>query len=62
MPIKDCLIEACGITEEGFDELAECACVIKESGVPICKELRGSELFKLFAAYGMANRARRKEA
>ena len=59
MSIKDCLIKTCGITEEGFDELAECACRIKEDGVPICKELRDSGLFELFASYGRANRERR---
>ena len=62
MSIKDRLIETFGITEEGFDELAECTCRIKEDGVPICKELRDSELFELFelfASYGRANRERR---
>ena len=56
MSIKDRLIETCGITEEQFDEFAESACVIKESGVPICKELRDSELFELLVAYRRANR------
>lgn len=60
MSIKDYFVKICGITEERFDEFAEYACRIKESGVPICKELRDSELFELFAAYGMANRERRK--
>ena len=58
MSIKDYLVKICGITEEWFDEFAECACRIKEDGVPICKELRDSELF---ASYGRANRERRKE-
>lgn len=62
MSIKDYLIKTCGITEEQFDEVAEAACRIKETGVPICKELRDSELFELFASYGRANRERRKEA
>lgn len=61
MSIKDYFVKIRGITEERFDEFAEYACRIKESGVPICKELRDSELFELFAAYGMANRERRKE-
>ena len=61
MPIKDYFVKICGITEERFDEFAEYACRIKESGVPICKELRDSELLELFAAYGMANRERKKE-
>ena len=60
MSIKDYFVKICGITEERFDELAEYACRIKESGVPICKELRDSELFELFASYGRANRERRK--
>lgn len=60
MSIKDYFVKICGITEERFDEFAEYACRIKESGVPIYKELRDSELFELFAAYGMANRERRK--
>ena len=59
MPIKDRLIETCGITEERFDEIADFACRIKEDGVPICKELRDSELFELFASYGRANGERR---
>ena len=59
MSIKDYLIDACGITEERFDEFAENACRIREDDVPICKELRGSELFELFASYGRANRERR---
>lgn len=61
MSIKDYFVKIYGITEEGFDELAECACIIKESGVPICKELRESELFELFESYGRANRERKKE-
>lgn len=59
MSIKNYFVKICGITEERFDEIAECACVIKKSGIPICKELRDSELFELFAAYGIANRERR---
>ena len=56
MLIKDYLVKTCGITEERFDELA---CRIKDGDVPICKELRDSELFELFASYGRANRERR---
>ena len=48
MSIKDYLVKACGITEERFDEVVELACRIKDSGVPICKELGDSELFELF--------------
>ena len=59
MSIKDYLAKTYGITEEQFDEIAEFACRIKESGVPICKELRDTELFELFASYGSANRERR---
>lgn len=61
MSIKDYLIKTCGITEEQFDEFAELACRIEENEVPICKELRDSELFELFASYGRANRETRKE-
>ena len=61
MSIKDRLIETCGITEERFDEITDFACRIKEGGVPICKELRDSELFELLASYGRSNRERRKE-
>ena len=59
MSIKDYLVKICGITEEWFDEFAESACRIKEGSVPICKELRDSESFELFVAYGRANRDRR---
>ena len=55
MSIKDYLVMKLAINDEKFDELA---CRIKEDGVPICKELRDTELFELFAAYGMANRER----
>ena len=61
MSNKDRLIETCGITEERLDEIADFACRIKESGVPICKELRDTELFELFASYGRSNRERREE-
>ena len=61
MSIKDYFVKICGITEERFDEFAEYACRIKESGVPICKELSDSELFELFVTYGRANRERRKD-
>ena len=60
MPIKDYFVKIYGITEDRFDEFAESACAIKEFGVPICKELRDSELLELFASYGRANRERRK--
>lgn len=61
MSIKDYLIKTCGCTDERFDEIAELACRIKDNGVPICKELRDSQIFELFASYGAANRERRKE-
>ena len=61
MSIKDYFVKICGITEEQFDELAELACRIEDGDVPICKELRDSELFELFASYGRANRERRRE-
>lgn len=56
MSIKDCFVKICGITEEQFGEAAELAFKIKDSGVPICKELGDSELFELFVSYGRANR------
>ena len=56
MSIKDCFVKICGITEEQFDEAAELACKIKDSGVPICKESGDSGLFELFVSYGRANR------
>ena len=59
MSFKDYLMKQLGISEERFDEVAEAACRIKESGVPICKELGDSglfELFELFVSYGRANR------
>ena len=55
MPIKDCFVKICGITEEQFDEDAGLACKIKDSGVPICKELGDSGLFELLISYGRAN-------
>lgn len=61
MSIKDYLLKTCDITEERFDEVAELCCRIKDSGVPICKELRDSEVFELFASHGAANRERMKE-
>ena len=61
MSIKDYLIKTCGFTEERFDEFAELACRIEDGGVPICKELRDSKWFELLAAYGTANRERRKD-
>lgn len=61
MSIKDYLVMRLAISDEQFDELAECACRIKEDGVPICKGLSDSELFELFASYGRANRERRKD-
>ena len=61
MSIKDYLLKIYGITEERFDEAAELAYRIKDSGVPICKGLSDSELFELFASYGRANRGKRKE-
>ena len=53
MSIKDYFVKIYGITEDRFDEFAE-------SGVPICKELRDSELFELFVVYWTANRERGK--
>lgn len=60
MSIKDYLVKTCGITEERFDEFAELACRIEDGGVPICNELRNSEVFEMFVSYGRANRERRK--
>lgn len=59
MSVKDYLAMRIAISDEQFDEFAEYACRIKEDGVPICKELRDTELFELFASYGRANRKRR---
>lgn len=56
MSFKDYLLKTYGISEERFDEAAELACKIKDSGVPICKELGDSELFGLFVSYWRANR------
>ena len=56
MPFKDYLLKTYDISEEQFDEAAELACKIKDSGVPICKELGDSGLFELFVSYGRANR------
>lgn len=56
MSIKDCFVKIYGTTEEQFDEAAELACKIKDSGVPICKELDDSGLFELFVSYGRTNR------
>ena len=39
MSFKDYLLKTYDITEEQFDEAAELACKIKDSGVPICKGL-----------------------
>lgn len=55
MSIKNYLVKMCGITEKQFDDVAENACRIKDGRVPICKELRDSELFELFVSYGKAN-------
>lgn len=60
MSFKDYLLKTYGISEERFDEAAELAFKIKDSGVPICKGLGGgSELFGMFVSYGRANRERR---
>ena len=59
MSFKDYLLKTYGISEERFDEAAELAFKIKDSGVPICKGLGDSELFGLFVSYGRANRERR---
>ena len=56
MSFKDYLLKTYGISEERFDEAAELAFKIKDSGVPICKGLSDSELFGLFVSYGRANR------
>ena len=56
MSIKDYLVKTYDITEEQFDEAAELACKIKDSGVPICKGLSDSELFELLVTYGRASR------
>ena len=61
MSFKDYLLKTYDITEEQFDEAAELACKIKDSGVPICKGLSDSELFGLFVSYGRANREKRQE-
>ena len=56
MSFKDYLLKTYGISEERFDEAAELACKIKDSGVPICKGLSDSEFFGLFVSYWRANR------
>ena len=56
MSFKDYLMKQLGISEERFDEAAELACKIKDSGVPICKQLGDSGLFELFVSYVRANR------
>ena len=56
MSFKDYLLKTYGISEERFDENAELACKIKDSGVPICKEFGDSGLFELLISYGRANR------
>lgn len=55
MSFKVYLLNTYGISEERFDEAAELACKIKDSGVPICKALGDSGLFELFVSYVGAN-------
>lgn len=62
MSFKDYLMKQLDMNEERFDEFAELACRIEDGGVPICNELRNSEVFEMFVSYGRANRERRKEA
>ena len=61
MSFKDHLMKHLDMSDGRFDEFAELACRIEDGGVPICKELRDSKWFELLAAYGTANRERRKD-